>query len=49
MFININMSFGGQFHHQSHPKCVVFPIIEGKSGKKYDLAGTNWLSQHFGP
>ena len=33
---------------------VVFPklhkrITEGKSGKKYDLAGTNWLSQHFGP
>ena len=33
---------------------VVFPklrqrITEGKSGKEYDLAGINWLSQHFGP
>ena len=33
---------------------VVFPKprqrnTEGKSGKEYDLAGINWLSQHFGP
>ena len=32
---------------------VVFPKlrkrITGKSGKEYDLAGIDWLRQHFGP